>query len=332
MKWIMRYLGSKTMLLEQIKQLTCEYANGIFCDPFGGIGTVGAFMKKNGYHVITGDLLNFAHFFQRTLIEFDNTVSFDGLRAYLHLNTLEELERYMSSIQLSDGWFIQEYALKRSFFTLENAYHIQACIDYIEKWYIQGIVKEKERTVLLASLINSFDKVANTAGTYYAFLKQFYRKARKSFQFILLRPVAGVNGISYLMDANALVKKSKCDILYLDPPYNDRGYGSYYHLPETVSLGIVPVPSGKSGVYRSGKKSVYNGRHATEAFQDLVENADTQCIIFHYTDDGLINMDRAKEILQNKGTSFEEYFIDCRGYATTKIAANCTHHIMKVRI
>lgn len=328
----MRYLGSKTMLLEQIKQLTCEFENGTFCDPFGGIGTVGAFMKKNGYHVITGDLLNFAHFFQRSLIEFDSTVTFDRLKKYLHLDTLDQLEQYMSSIAVQDGWLIQQYAVERSYFTLDNAYHIQACIDYIGKWSENGIINDKERILLLASLINSFDKVANTAGTYYAFLKQYYRKAQKTFHFFLFSPIAGINGKSYLLDANELVKKTKCDVLYLDPPYNARDYGAYYHLPETVSLGIVPKPSGKSGVYRSGKRSVYNSRHATEAFQELVESADAKCIIFHYTDAGLINMDMAKEILQKKGTHFEEFFIDCRGYATTKVAVNYKHHIMKVRI
>ena len=63
----MRYLGSKTLLLEQIFDLIKEYREGIFCDPFGGIGTVGSYMKEKDFHVITGDILNFAHFFQYTL-------------------------------------------------------------------------------------------------------------------------------------------------------------------------------------------------------------------------------------------------------------------------
>ena len=46
----MRYLGSKTLLLEQIFDLIKEYREGIFCDPFGGIGTVGVYMKKKDFH------------------------------------------------------------------------------------------------------------------------------------------------------------------------------------------------------------------------------------------------------------------------------------------
>ena len=59
----MRYLGSKTLLLENIAYLIENYHQSTFCDPFGGIGTVGSYMKTKGYKVLSGDLLNFAHCF-----------------------------------------------------------------------------------------------------------------------------------------------------------------------------------------------------------------------------------------------------------------------------
>ena len=53
----MRYLGSKTLLLESILNITRSYSEGgVFCDPFGGIGTVGSYMKKNGYQILSGDI------------------------------------------------------------------------------------------------------------------------------------------------------------------------------------------------------------------------------------------------------------------------------------
>ena len=42
-----------------------------------------------------------------------------------------------------------------------------------------------------------------------------------------------------------------CDedrVLYLDPPYNDREYSAYYHLPETLVLWDSPEIHGKSGI------------------------------------------------------------------------------------
>ena len=45
----MRYIGSKTLLLNEIATVVKSCTdNGIFCDPFGGIGTVGNYMKKMG--------------------------------------------------------------------------------------------------------------------------------------------------------------------------------------------------------------------------------------------------------------------------------------------
>lgn len=329
----MRYLGSKTLLLGEIAKIIEEYnGRGVFCDPFGGIGTVGNYMKKLGFSVVTGDILNFAHFFQIALIENNDEDCFYKLKQYLDLQTNSDLEENLSKVVMSKGWLIKEYAQKRKFFTYDNACHIQGCIDNIEQWKKEELLTNKEYSILIASLIQSFDNVANTAGTYYAYLKEYYRKAKRPFKFKLLETTVGNNDCkSYLIDANELVKNIKCDILYLDPPYNGRDYGRYYHLPETVSKGIVPSPSGKSGMFTLNNiKSKYNSKQALVAFEDLIKLANAKCIIFHYTDDGLINIDDARKVLQQKG-DVEEFYFDCKGYNTTSIPNNkCQHHIFKV--
>lgn len=328
----MRYLGSKTLLLDEIAKLIEEYnGNGVFCDPFGGIGTVGNYMKKLGFSVITGDILNFAHYFQVALIENNELECFNKLKEYLNLNTHSDLEEYLSCVRASKGWMVREYAQKRKFFTYDNACHIQGCIDNIAYWKKEGMLTEKEYAMLIASLIQSFDNVANTAGTYYAYLKEYYRKAKRPFKFKLLDTTVGNSDCkSYLMDANDLVKNVECDILYLDPPYNERDYGRYYHLPETVSKGIVPKPTGKSGMFIFNyKRSQYNSNQALIAFEDLIRHANAKCIIFHYTDDGLIDIKDARRVLKQKG-DVEEYYFDCKGYNTTNTSNKCRHHIFKV--
>lgn len=327
----MRYLGSKTLLLEQIRGLICEYPIGVFCDPFGGIGTVGSYMKNCGYQVITGDILRFAHYFQVALIEYDKIPDFLGIRKLVGLHSNEELEQYLSEISTDSGWLVEEYARKRKFFTIENAKHIQACIDTIIQWKTYGYTEEREHMFLIASLINSFDKVANTAGTYYAYLKKYDRKALKSFRFEFLAPSEGLQGRAEFMNANELVRNTVCDVLYLDPPYNERNYARYYHLPETVAYGIEPNPKGKSGMFQYREVfSQYNGKLAEDAFSDLIACAKAKCILFHYTDNGLIHTERAKAILQSKGRRFEEFYFDCKGYHTTKMQGKIQHHIMKV--
>lgn len=77
----MRYLGSKTLLLHDIGNLLTSYRPGaVFCDPFGGIGTVGSYMKQQGFQVTSGDLLQFAHFFQIALIKLNDIPAFPGLK------------------------------------------------------------------------------------------------------------------------------------------------------------------------------------------------------------------------------------------------------------
>ncbi len=329
----MRYLGSKTLLLNEISQIITSCAvEGTFCDPFGGIGTVGSCMKKQGYKVITGDILNFAHYFQIALIQLDAPMEFAAIKKKFLFKDNSEIEKYMNTLIASKGWLIEEYAMKRQFFTLENARHIQGCINCIEKWKEKNILDEQEYKVLLASLIQSFDKIANTAGTYYAYLKKYYRKALQPFCFELLQPIKGKRGCcSFLMDAAKLIEISNYDILYLDPPYNERRYGKYYHLPETIAIGENPCPMGKSGVSTPYEIcSKFNKKNqASDEFEKIIRMARAKYIIFHYTDKGLISTNTVRDILSAKG-HVDEFYFDSKGYHTTKKTDECQHHIFRV--
>lgn len=329
----MRYLGSKTLLLDFIGKITSEYSSGgKFCDPFGGIGTVGSYMKSQGYTVISGDILHFAYFFQKAKIESNILPQFPKLKQLLGIKDICDIEQFLSFQVKQNGWFIKEYSKNRQFFTLDNAKHIQACVDYIWRWKAENIITKNEYAVLIASLIQSMDKVANTAGTYYAYLKSWYRKAKKPFVFQFQYPIEGkFPGKAFLMDANKLVKNVEADILYLDPPYNERNYGSYYHLPETIARGNIPVPRGKSGVYTyMDTKSEYNKKTEIErAFSDLVNHTSAKCIIFHYTDDGLLDEKTVRGILNSIGKT-DEYYFDSKGYSTIPGVVKCQHHIYRV--
>lgn len=329
----MRYLGSKTSLLDDIALIAEEYKrDGIFCDPFGGIGTVGRFMKEKGYQVITGDILYFAHCFQVAMIENNGEVDFMDVKKATGLKSDKDVELYLNELPIKDGWLVEEYAEKRRYFTRDNAMHIQACFECIQQWRCEKLLSDVEYEILSASLIQSFDKVANTAGTYYAYLKEYYRKALRPFVFQLITPhKSKMQCKSFYGSANQLVKTCECDILYLDPPYNERNYGRYYHLPENIAKGRRPLPKGKSGIDAIDfPNSQYNKKvEATKAFKQLVSDCRAGCIIFHYTDKGIIGMEDAKSILEEWG-KLEEFYFDSKGYSTVINAEKCQHHILKV--
>ena len=327
----MRYLGSKTSLLDSIFSVTNEVcSSGTICDPFGGIGTVGHFFKKKGFRVITGDILNFAHCFQIAKIVCNEVPEFKCVKKYYDINGLEN---YLNNLEPKDGWLVEEYSNKRLFFSKLNAMKIQSCIDFIWNSFDKHLISELEYSFLIASLINSMDRVANTAGTYYAYLKQLNRKSKKEFNYQFLIPcVSALKCTSTLADANSLVKDIKCDILYLDPPYNERDYQRYYHLPENIARKCIPIPAdNKSGVFiESDMKSSFNKKEqASKSFQDIVKYTQYKYLVFHYSDDGIIPQDTVKEVLSEMG-KVDEYILECRAYVTSTDLKEVKHHLYRV--
>lgn len=326
----MRYFGSKYSTLEELgKIIVARVPKGTFCDAFGGIGTVGAYFKALGYRVWTGDVLLFAHYFQVARIHRQRLPSFRRARDRFGAKTTRELLVALNAGPRRDGWFVKEYAKRRKFFTLENARRIERTWRGILKWQAAGWLTLEEQAILLASLIHSMDQVANTAGTYYAYLKHWHRKAKRSFHMELLKPARGrYGGICRLTPAETLVPQGKFDVLYLDPPYNERSYAHYYHLPETIACGIRRRIHGLSGVPVDGlERSAFNdAKEAQTALRTLIKSARFRWLAFHYADDGLISRRDVREILSEYGTP-EEFVLQSRGYTTKSVARQVPHRL-----
>lgn len=328
----MRYLGSKYNTVNSIYEIiSARIHEGTFCDPFGGMGIVGSFFKSRNYKVYTGDLLTFAYFFQIAKIGINRLPSYSKLLSYMEISSLEELIQCLNEDE-ADGWFVEEYSKMRKFFTEKNARKIESCRTKLNKWTSMGLLDLTERAVLYASFINSMDKVANTAGTYYAYLKIWHRKALLPFKFELLTHTPSRKKCyCHHLDAFELVGKKSFDILYLDPPYNERHYAQYYHLPETLALGETPELSGKSGMSLSPKvKSDFNYRSkAKESLNELISRARFKLLLFHYSDEGLITPEETRDILSKFG-KIEEKYIDSKGYTTSNYSRTTKHHIYVV--
>jgi len=173
------------------------------------------------------------------------------------------------------------------------------------------------------------DRVANTAGTYYAYLKKFTHKALLSFHYELIKTIFSPTECnSYLTDAIELVKHKNYDILYLDLPYNERDYSKYYHLPETIATKTVPLPNGISGVHNHKyPKSAFSKKEtACNAFLDIINNSQYKLLIFHYSDSGIIPKEFIFSELSKQGNIFDAYCIS-KGYTTTKKNNSSKHHI-----
>jgi adenine-specific DNA-methyltransferase len=329
----MRYFGSKASTTEQVYTIiSSKIPMGTVCDPFGGIATIGSYFKSKGYSVWSGDLLTFAHYFQVARLEANKTPVFRRLRKAYDLGSLTDVIDYLNKESKQKGWFVEEYSKKRQFFTEKNAIQIEACKNKIEEWNSKKLLTQEEYAILISSLINSMDKVANTAGTYYAYLKQWHRKALHPFFFTLIPFTPGNNHCKcFLSEAQKLVSKCYFDILYLDPPYNERSYSHYYHLPETIALGLQPQLHGKSGMPNTKKvKSDFNRpQSAKKALEKILVNARFRLLAFHYADDGLIKQQEIVGILSKFGR-IENHLLDTKGYVTSAIKRDVKQNLYLV--
>lgn len=326
----MRYFGSKISSVDKVYTLVNNIEpSGSFCDPFGGIGSVSSKFLSEGYDVWSGDILLFPHYFQIARLKSHCPNFFEKLLQFLGLQDKREIESYINDCPPANGWFVREYSEKRLFFTRNNALKIQGVRRLIYRWNRDGLLNYDEFATLLASLIDCMDKVANTAGTYYASLKKFNRKSNKQFLFQLINSVvANKTGNCYFGQAIDLVAGKSFDILYLDPPYNERSYPHYYHLPQTIAMEGTPKVYGKAGIPRGiiNKSGYTSLDSAKNQLVSLLNVANFKLLVFHYADNGLIPKYELKEILSKYG-QLNDYYIDSKGYTTKHIVRNVTHHL-----
>ena len=295
-----RYLGNKYKLLHFIKQVIDDNTAdvNIVADVFAGTGAVAsAFIDRQ---IITNDLMysNYiCHLAWFSPQQFSKEKIIDYIVFY---NTVDiDEENYMTE-NFSDTYFCKSDCSKIGFIR-QN----------IEDEYFAGNVNERERAILITSLLYGMDKIANTCGHYDA-----YRKGVTFDNHLELSvPTPNVNNNSnnqcYNIDANKLVKSINADLVYIDPPYNSRQYCDTYHLIENVAMWKKPKVSGVARkMDRSNMKSDYCTQKAAAAFEELVSNINARYILLSYNNMAKKGNDRSNakisdddifRILQAKG-------------------------------
>lgn len=297
----MNYIGSKyklsSFLFNTIKDVAGEdLSQKVFCDIFAGTGIVGRVFKTSVKKVIANDCEYYSYVLNRNYIG-----------NYLKNYDVAPFVDRLNALPLNDNGFIfKNYCLggngERQYFSDYNGQKIDTIRIQIEKWYNEGNISEEIYFFLLCSLLESADKLANTASVYGAYLKKLKKTAQKN---LVLEPAdfepTDNSHEVYQMDANKLITRIEGDILYLDPPYNQRQYGANYHLLNTIAEYKSFTPKGKTGL-RDYERSLYcNARKVKIEIEDLIKSAQFKYIFLSYNNEGLMSIEDIKSIMQKYG-------------------------------
>lgn len=297
----MNYIGSKLKLSSFLYNTITDVAGKdlskyVLCDLFAGTGVVGRVFKTEVKKVISNDCEYYSYVLNRNYIG-----------NHTDIPEAELLITKLNSLPLTENGFVySNYCLggqgERQYFSDYNGQKIDTVRSAIEQWKSSNEINEDTYYFLLCSLLESADKLANTASIYGAFLKQLKKTAQKPF---FLKPaefdITQTSHDVYQSDANVLIKNIEGDILYLDPPYNQRQYGANYHLLNTIAEYKPFIPKGKTGL-RPYVRSLYcNSRQVAKQFDDLIHNSKFKYIFLSYNNEGLMSLDTVRGIMSKYG-------------------------------
>lgn len=311
----LNYIGSKYQLIDWLFDNILEktgfnsFENVSVGDLFSGTGIVSYRLRKLGAKTITSDAELYSAVIAGAMARSTYT---DFVHDHIHtLNKELESGAHKDTV----GFITRNYSpfdgQTRMFFTVENAKRI----DYLRARIaaLSCDYTEDENDMMLSSLLVSADRVANVPAVYGCYLKNFKAKSIKN---LVLEPIhtdstpAHPESLVECADilSQAFLAKHTYDVVYLDPPYNNRQYSkNYFPLnmiaskPEDIEHTII---NGVSGIPEGCFVSpLCQKRKAAQAFEDIISTIDAKWIFISYNSESIVQKDDMLVLLARHGTA-----------------------------
>ena len=301
-----RYIGSKARIANEIiKCLGAPTADdSYFIDAFSGTGIVASKAADLGWNIRINDMMMNATVVSEAHLLSEEDVNFSALDGYV-----EAVKKL--SVARKEGFIWREYSpasalqvgLERRYFNEDNAQRIDGATNLIHAWKREGVISDKEFSLLLSTLIFAVNDVANIAGTYGCFLSKWTQQSMNQLNIVPLE--LRRNAVNYSVSNLDVfqVNSRACDVVYFDPPYTKRQYASYYHILETIVRGDEPIVEGVAGL-RPWKDNASVFCYKTKALKALVKLVISQKadrVLISYSNDGHIQLDEFKKELEKTG-------------------------------
>lgn len=298
-----RYIGNKAKLTDWIMEIIQKetIGNDTFIDIFSGTSSVAREAMKSYKNVILNDILYSNYIIYQAF--YDNK-KWDLNKIINIVNEYNTLDPN----KIRDNYFSENFGGK--FYDKDISKLIGHIREDIENR--KNELNSREYAILLASLIYTIDRLANTVGHFDAYIKKPIAKRPLNFRLIKTEDFGGVK--IYREDANKLAKKLKGDIAYIDPPYNSRQYSRFYHIYENLVQWRKPKLFGVALKPEPENMSEYCTSRAKLAFRDLVESLDVKYLAVSYN-----NTYNSKSKSSTNKIQYEEILDILNGVGETKI-------------
>lgn len=297
----LNYIGSKNKLINFIEKVV-ELNNSknqkeklIFGDLFAGTGIVGQNFS-NKFNIVSNDAEYYSYIINYSILKSRYSTKLKNI-----INDLNNLT------ELKEGLISKHYSVlgekKRNFFSPDNAKKADTIREKINKMFEEKKITKKEKIFLIGSLLVSIDRVANTTSVYGAYLKKLKASALKP---LILEPIhkkKKINKNNKVYNKDIIDLDSEYDIVYLDPPYNNRQYSANYApLNFIAKYDETIIPYGKTGLLENYFKSDFCSKaKAKETMEKLINQLKTKMLLISYNNEGIISEDDFKDMLKKIG-------------------------------
>jgi adenine-specific DNA-methyltransferase len=328
-----RYIGSKARTVDQLVDLIGRPEEaGFFVDAFSGTGVVGAKASEFGWRVRFNDHLLSAVIVSAARLLGHDAVPFDRLGGYAGA------VRRLNSVPPRRGFIWREYSpasirngadVERTYFTEDNAAKLDAARATIEEWAVEALVNEDEKLLLIADVLSAANAVANIAGTYGCFMRNWLDGALKPVVFNARR--LGQKSASFeVYNVDVVdVPIGQSDVAYFDPPYTKRQYAAYYHILETIAHGDEPTVGGVTGLrpWQDKASDFCYKKRALSAISSLLEKTPARRIYLSYSSEGHVDRRELEHALGALGdVTFHEIGHIGR-YRPNQVATETASHV-----
>ena len=303
-----RYMGSKSKLLPQIRDVVNQFDCHSVLDLFSGSGVVGYMLKAEGKKVISNDYMALGATYSKAMIENNRTTLSKEKALDLLLDTTD-------NDQFVENTFSGLYFTKKENQLIDN---VRANISKLHSPY--------ERAIANTGIIRAcFKKRPRGIFTY---VGHRYDDGRKDLKISLEEHfISSIDSINEAIFDNgeenksrrgdAMTIRAKPDLVYIDPPYysphSDNEYVRRYHFVEGIACnweGVEMQWHTKTKKFKSYPTpfSTRNGAH--NAFDCLFRKFKDSILVVSYSSNSLPNLDEIVALISNYKSHIDVISID----------------------